>query len=52
AQVRGFRGATDHRDDLMHRLQADLEYVADWSLLRDLMILLRTLGVIVHKKAY
>lgn len=52
AQVRGFRGATDHRDDLMQRLQCDLEYVSNWSLMTDLAILLRTAAVVVHKKAY
>lgn len=52
AQVRGFRGATDHRDDLTQRLQADLEYVSNWSLVNDITILVRTLAVIVHKKAY
>lgn len=52
AQVRGFRGATDHRDDLMHRLQADLEYVSDWTMTGDLAILIRTALVVVHKNAY
>ncbi|BBD99698.1 hypothetical protein SAMIE_1031990 [Sphingobium amiense] len=52
AQVRGFRGATDHRDDLMHRLQADLEYLSDWTMTGDLTILLRTFLVVVHKNAY
>lgn len=52
AQVRGFRGATDHRDDLMHRLQCDLEYVSNWSLMTDIAILMRTVAVVIHKKAY
>lgn len=52
AQVRGYRGATDHRDDLTQRLQADLEYVSDWSLMRDITILTRTALVLVHNKAY
>lgn len=52
AQVRGFRGATDHRDDLSNRLISDLEYVSDWSIFRDISILFRTLGVVVHDKAY
>ncbi len=52
AQVRGFRGATDHRDDLMLRLQCDLEYVSGWSLTTDLTIIIRTAMVLVHKKAY
>lgn len=52
AQVRGFRGATDHRDDLMLRLQCDLEYASRWSLFIDAYILLRTFAVLVHKRAY
>lgn len=52
AQVRGFRGATDHRNDLADRLHSDLEYVTAWSVGRDLAILCRTLLVIIHQKAY
>ncbi|WP_257575422.1 sugar transferase [Sphingomonas sanguinis] len=52
AQVRGYRGATDHRDDLTNRLLSDLEYVSDWSIFRDIFILFRTLTVVVHDKAY
>ncbi|PZU70505.1 exopolysaccharide biosynthesis polyprenyl glycosylphosphotransferase [Sphingobium sp.] len=52
AQVRGHRGATDHHQDLIDRLQSDLEYVSDWSILRDLRIIVATLGVLVHHKAY
>jgi exopolysaccharide biosynthesis polyprenyl glycosylphosphotransferase len=52
AQVRGLRGATVHRDDLIQRLQADLEYAADWSLWEDVVILVSTLKVIVHKNTY
>ncbi|PAX06367.1 exopolysaccharide biosynthesis polyprenyl glycosylphosphotransferase [Sphingomonas lenta] len=52
AQVRGFRGATYRRDDLTRRLQADLEYIAGWSVWRDFKILLSTITVVVHKNAY
>ena len=52
AQVRGYRGATDHRNDLMLRLQCDLEYVSNWSLMTDIAILARTFLVLVHKRAY
>lgn len=52
AQVRGFRGATDHENDLRGRLRADLEYISRWSPYRDVMILLRTLRVMVHQKAF
>lgn len=52
AQVRGFRGATHRREDLVNRLDADLEYVNGWSLMRDMMILLATLKVVVHRNAF
>lgn len=52
AQVRGFRGATHQRSDLTQRLHADLEYVVDWSVLRDLAILISTFRVLVHRNAF
>ena len=52
AQIRGFRGSTDSAEDLEHRVRADLEYVSNWSLAQDLLILLRTTKVLVHKNAY
>lgn len=52
AQVRGFRGATDREVDLTNRLQSDLEYVHQWSIWRDLVIICRTIRVIVHRNAY
>lgn len=52
AQVRGFRGNTFEEIDLQSRLDADLEYVLDWSLTRDIEILLATFRVISHDKAF
>lgn len=52
AQVRGHRGATEREKDLTDRLQSDLEYIADWSLRRDLEIVIATLWVLQHDKAY
>ena len=52
AQVRGFRGATLERDDLVHRLQADLEYFDGWSIWRDVGILFSTFRVVVHPNAF
>jgi lipopolysaccharide/colanic/teichoic acid biosynthesis glycosyltransferase len=52
AQVRGLRGATDLEADLSRRLVADLEYVDGWSLGRDVRIVLRTLSVLTHDRAY
>lgn len=52
AQIRGYRGSTMVREDVTNRLQADLEYVANWSLLGDIRIILQTFGVLSHKNAY
>lgn len=52
AQVRGHRGNTFEERQLQDRLNADLEYVANWSLLTDVKIMLRTLGVLLHKNAF
>ena len=52
AQVRGHRGATEREKDLTDRLQSDLEYIAEWSLLRDIQIVLRTARVLSHENAY
>jgi polysaccharide biosynthesis protein PslA len=52
AQVRGFRGATDNESDLINRLRADLEYLNHWSLWGDLKIMVMTLRVLVHSRAF
>jgi exopolysaccharide biosynthesis polyprenyl glycosylphosphotransferase len=52
AQIRGFRGATVRPEDLERRVRSDLEYLSSWSLWNDVMILLKTLRVVVHKNAY
>nr|WP_234832037.1 sugar transferase [Sphingobium yanoikuyae] len=52
AQIRGFRGATETRGDILRRIEADLEYLHGWSLARDIGILLRTFNVLVHHKAF
>lgn len=52
AQIRGLRGATDREEDLTGRLNADLEYLAGWSLWRDLWIIAATFRVLVHEKAF
>ena len=52
AQVRGHRGATAVEKDLTDRLQSDLEYIAGWSLRRDIGIVLRTVMVLRHDNAY
>lgn len=52
AQVRGHRGPTDRHEDLLNRLQSDLEYVTNWSIWRDLRIIVATLGVLRHNNAF
>jgi lipopolysaccharide/colanic/teichoic acid biosynthesis glycosyltransferase len=52
AQVRGFRGATVRQSDLTSRLNSDLEYVAGWSIWRDLKIMFATFRVLVHPNAF
>jgi len=52
AQVRGYRGATHHSSDLENRLAADLDYMRNWSLWLDIIIILRTFGVLVHRNAF
>lgn len=52
AQVQGSRGATDNREELERRIRWDLEYLKNWSLVDDIVILLRTFTVIVHPNAY
>lgn len=52
AQIRGFRGATETRRDILNRVEADLEYLHGWSLMRDIAILIGTVNVLVHRNAY
>ena len=53
AQVRGWRGETDTEEKLLHRLEADLEYIEHWSLWRDLAIVARTIiSVLGMRNAY
>ena len=52
AQVRGYRGATLIEADLENRLQADLEYLENWSIWRDIKIIILTFRVLLHRNAY
>ena len=52
AQIRGFRGPTQKAEDLEQRVRCDLEYLTNWSIGLDLLILLKTLRVVVHRNAY
>ena len=52
AQVSGWRGTTETADDLTNRVAMDTAYMLDWTVWRDVEILLRTVTVPFHKNAY
>lgn len=49
AQVHGFRGATETADDMRRRVDHDIYYIENWSLVLDLYILVMT---VLSPKAY
>jgi putative colanic acid biosysnthesis UDP-glucose lipid carrier transferase len=52
AQVRGYRGETKDIDQMMKRIESDIEYINNWSIGMDLSILLRTVTAFTGKGAY
>jgi lipopolysaccharide/colanic/teichoic acid biosynthesis glycosyltransferase len=52
AQIRGLRGATETKHDILRRVEADLEYMQNWSFIGDVLILLRTFKVLLHDRAF
>jgi Undecaprenyl-phosphate glucose phosphotransferase len=53
AQVNGWRGPTDTLDQIINRVEHDLFYIENWSVLFDLRILFRTvLCVFSHDNAF
>jgi len=53
AQVNGLRGETDTLDKMASRVEFDLEYLRNWSVSLDLLIIFKTIALMFHdKKAY
>lgn len=52
AQVRGYRGETQAQEDLTKRLGSDIEYLEGWTLWRDFRIMIATMRVLMHQKAF
>ena len=50
AQVNGWRGETDTVDKMKARIEYDLQYLRNWSLLLDLQIILKTVVVVLQKE--
>jgi putative colanic acid biosynthesis UDP-glucose lipid carrier transferase len=50
AQVNGMRGETDTLDKMRARIEYDLAYLRNWSLLLDLKIVLKTIVVVLKKQ--
>jgi lipopolysaccharide/colanic/teichoic acid biosynthesis glycosyltransferase len=48
AQVNGWRGETETTEQMRRRLEYDLVYIANWSLLLDIKVLLMTVPVVVR----
>lgn len=53
AQVRGYRGEIHCREDLEKRIEADIEYIENWSFMTDIVTVLKTVPLMFgDKKAY
>lgn len=52
AQVRGLRGETKTIKQMAERVDSDIEYINNWSLWLDLIILIRTTRALTGKHAY
>ena len=50
AQVNGWRGNTEHEEDIKNRVAHDIYYIENWSVLFDLYIVYRTIGSVLFGK--
>ncbi len=52
AQVRGLRGETNDVEQMVQRIESDIEYINNWSVGLDISILFRTIFSLTGKTAY
>ena len=52
AQAAGYRGETNNPEEMRKRVELDVEYARNWSLLGDLKIMARTVLVLFKNNAY
>lgn len=50
AQINGFRGETETLEKMQARIDYDLDYLRNWSLFLDLLIIFKTIGVVLEAK--
>ncbi|MGZ4993405.1 MAG: undecaprenyl-phosphate glucose phosphotransferase [Methylobacter sp.] len=50
AQINGFRGETDSLEKMQARIDYDLDYLRNWSLFLDLLIIFKTITVVIRDK--
>ncbi|MDP1666752.1 MAG: undecaprenyl-phosphate glucose phosphotransferase [Methylobacter sp.] len=50
AQINGFRGETDVLEKMQARIDYDLDYLRNWSLFLDLLIIFKTISVVIRDK--
>jgi putative colanic acid biosynthesis UDP-glucose lipid carrier transferase len=50
AQINGFRGETDTLEKMQARIDYDLDYLRNWSLFLDLLIIFKTINVVIEDK--
>lgn len=52
AQIKGYRGETETLDKMQKRVEFDLAYINNWSLLLDIKILIKTPMSLISKEIY
>jgi Undecaprenyl-phosphate glucose phosphotransferase len=50
AQARGFRGNTETEQDIVNRVESDIEYIDRWSLALDIQIIARTAATFLFQR--